>query len=244
MVTEPMKTISVGIMKPTLTAEYLRDMWVLYSHYYNVDQRSFFYEMGSNDFYAIYTNGKKLIGFTGFRYRKINTNYGTCQVLHIGQTVMDENFRGRSLVPRTCLSLFVKHYLRHPFRPLYAWCDAITFKPYMVFAKGMETFYPTFKEATPPKIKSVLANLGNQYYGVNYNPGTNVVRKFQKMVNDDSANISAQDLENPHIAFYNQQNPNHIHGNGFLVIAPINFRNLFFLVKKCITKGFFKLWKS
>ncbi len=28
---QPMKTISIVIMKPTLTKEYLLDMWVLYS---------------------------------------------------------------------------------------------------------------------------------------------------------------------------------------------------------------------
>ncbi len=239
-----MKTISVGIIKPTLTTEYLRDMWVLYSRYHDVDQRSFFYEMGSNDYYALYTNGKKLIGFTGFRYRKINTEHGTCQAIQISQTVMDKNFRGQSLVPRTCLSLFIKHYLRYPFRPLYAWCDAVSFKPYLMFANEVENFYPTAIEETPVKIKSVLAQLGNHHYGVNYNPKTNVVRKFQKVINDDTTTITEEDLENPHIAFYNKQKLDHIHGNGFLVIAPINFRNMLFLIKKIIAKGFYKLWKN
>ncbi len=233
-----MKTISVGIMKPTLTAEYLRDMWVLFSHYYDVDQRSFFYEMGSNDYYALYTDEKKLIGFTGFRYRKIKTEDGTCQALQIGQTVMKQNYRGQSFVAQTCLSLFIKHYLRYPFRPLYAWCDALTFKPYLMFANGLETFYPNYLEETPTKLKSILDSLGNYHYGVNYNPETNVVKKFQKAVNDTTANISEKELDNPHIAFYNKQNPDHIHGNGYLVIAPINFRNMFFLAKKCIIKKF------
>lgn len=238
-----MKTISIGMIKPTLTAEYLHDMWVLYSRYYDVDQRSFFYEMGTNDYYALYTNGEKIIGFTGFRYRKINTKHGTCQALQIGQTVMDKDFRDQSLVPRTCFSLFIKHYLRYPFRPLYTWCDAITFKPYLMFANEIENFYPSVKKETPPKIKSVLTQLGNHHYGVNYNSETNVVRKFQKTIDDDTTNISEKDLENLHIAFYNKQNPDHIHGNGFLVIAPINFRNMLFLIKKFIAKGFLKLWK-
>jgi hypothetical protein len=53
----------------------------------------------------------------------------------------------------------IKNYFQYPFRPLYAWCDVITFKPYMILARGLKAFYLTFTEVTPIKVKSVSTNL-------------------------------------------------------------------------------------
>ena len=228
--------VATGIIKPTMTADRLREMWVLYSHYYEVDQRSFFKKLEKNDYYALYTCGDNLIGFTGFRYKRINTPFGVYQTLYIGQSVMKEEFRGRSLMPRTCLKIFINHFLRYPFRPLYVWCDALTFKPYLLFANSMKEFYPTFKSKTPLKMKYLIHNLGKHFYDEYYLSEKGVVRKLQKSVIDSSADITEKDLKNPHIAYYEKRNPGHIHGNGLLVIAPVSFKNLWFLFKKCIRK--------
>lgn len=229
--------IGITIMKPTLTAKHLREMWVLYNRYYDIHQNDFFDKMDSNDFYALYFCEGKLVGFTGIRYRKMKTTFGNQQTLYIGQAVIDEKFRTHSLVPRTCFSFAIRHYLRHPFRPLYVWCDALTYKPYLCFANCLEKFYPTFQETTPDKIEFLLEKIGKHYYKENYQPRKGIVTKSKKIVTDESTIITPYDRSNPHIAFFEEKNPNHIHGSGLLTIAPLDFRNLVKLYKKCIIKG-------
>ena len=131
------------------------EMWQLYSKYYQVSPASFFDRFESNDFYALYTCDEKLVGFTGFRMKETTTEFGTFQTLYIGQTVMENAFRGRSMLPRTCCKLLLSFFLKNPFRPVYVWCDALTYKPYLLFANSVKRFYPSYQNATVPKIKTL-----------------------------------------------------------------------------------------
>ena len=156
----------------------------LYNQYYKVCPKSFFERFKSIDCYAIYTCNGQLIGFTGFRIKEVKTESGTFQTLYIGQTVMKKQFRGQNIIPRTCCSLLFKLFLKNPFRPVHVWCDALTYKPYLIFANSVKRFYPSRLETTSPKIKTLLDHLGHHYYGESYNAPKGTVRKSLNIIND------------------------------------------------------------
>ncbi len=219
------------------TAQLRRDqMFQLYSQYYTVCPKSFFARFESNDCYALYTCNGQLVGFTGFRIKEVKTESGTFQTLYIGQTVMTQNFRGQSMIPRTCCTLLFKLFLKNPFRPVHIWCDALTYKPYLLFANSVKRFYPSRQEATTPKIKALLEHLGHHYYGERYDATNGTVRKPANVIADPSTLISAQDRLNKDIDFYAKANPGYEQGNGLLLITPIDFSNFCFLIKKCLKK--------
>ena len=65
----PLKTkVATGIMKPTMIANRLREMWVLYSNYYNVDQRDFIEKLEDNLKVKIYPTER-------MKYKEVKDNY-------------------------------------------------------------------------------------------------------------------------------------------------------------------------
>ena len=228
--------LTTTILTASATMEWRDQMWNLYNRYYNTDQKAFFNRFNSNNFYAIYTYGKELVGFTGFRInaKKGQKKYNT---IYIGQTVMDATFRGKSLIPRTCCLVFAKMFIKNPFTPIYVWVDALTYKPYLLFANSFECCYPSRKNKTPNDVKTLMDELGTHYYGENYNPDYGTVRKMTNVINDPSTLISEKDRQHPDIDFYANANPNYVKGHGLITMAPVNLRNFLYLIKKCIKKS-------
>ena len=141
-----MNTKLKTVLVPAVDALFRQDdMWKLYQNYYKVDQRSFFDRFKVNDYYALYTVGQSLVGFTGFRTKRVSTSKREIQTLYIGQTVMHDDFRGQSLIASTCCGIFIKHFLTSPFTPIYVWCDSLTYKPYLCFANSLLQYYPSRK---------------------------------------------------------------------------------------------------
>lgn len=231
--------IRTGVIEVEEAKAWQHQMWQLYSCYYDVDQAAFFKRMDSNDYYAIYTKNEELVGFTGLRLRPFDLEGEEVMTLYLGQTVLRSDCRGRSLMPRTCSLLFAQHFLKHPTMPIYAWCDSLTYKPYLLFSNSLKNSYPSRKEETPAKVKMLIDKLGNHYYQDSYDPETGTVHKQANIIDDPSATITEADRQkNADIDFFAKANPGHASGHGLITIAPINFTNFLFLVKKCFKKQF------
>lgn len=235
----PSIKIKTGVIKGEEVKALKNQMWNLYSTYYEVDQASFFARIDSNDYYAIYTKNEELVGFTGLRLRTFDLEGEKVMTLYLGQTVMRSDCRGRSLMPRTCSILFAQHFLKNPTMPIYAWCDSLTYKPFLLFSNSLKKSYPSRREETPSKVKSLINQLGHHYYKDNFDPETGTVYKQNNIIDDPSAIITAADRQkNADIDFFAKANPGHAKGHGLITIAPINFTNFLFLVKKCLKKQF------
>ena len=236
--------LKTNIVQSSATLSLREDMWQLYSRYYAVSANAFFRRFASNDYYALYMCGEELVGFTGLRIKTIKTEFGSAQTLYVGQTVIDQAFRAKSLIPRTCCSLLAQWLWANPFRPVYIWCDSLTYKPYLLFANSLLKYYPNRKSKTPAREKAVIAQLGREYYGDAFDPETGTVRKANNVISDPSTLISEQDLQHPDIAFFARANPNYTEGHGLITMAPIGLRNLIFLSAKCLRKLLFSRKKN
>lgn len=221
-----------SIVLPTSEAVAFRfEMWELYRKYYTTERRAFFDRFQQTDCYAIYWYGKTMIGFTAIRMRPMQI--GTQQILtfYLGQSVIQKAFRGKSLIAQTCAKLFLKHYLRRPLVPIYVWCDALTYKPYLLFANAFQTYYPTPKIETPRDVQQIIQQVGQTYYADSFDEATGTVHKAANIIEDHSITVQQKDLEHPAIRFFVNQNPKHLAGHGLLTIAPVHFRNLVSLIK-------------
>ena len=230
------KPLQTNIIRSTATEAFRQEMWNLYNRYYQVDRSSFFKRFQTNDLYALYTCDEKLVGFTGFRMKTIQTEYGRCQTLYIGQTVMDARYRGKSMLPRTCCKLFAQHFMSNPLSPIYVWCDSLTYKPYLLFANSLKAYFPSRHQATPAKEKAIIDQLGQHYYGDDYDQSTGTVHKAKNIIADPSTLISPKDRQHPDIDFFAQANPNYANGHGLITLAKIDGPNFLFLLKKCWKK--------
>lgn len=220
------------------TVAYQSEMLALYNNYYQVDVEAFLRRFESNDHYVLYRHNDKLVGFTGFRIKKIKNEFGRFLTIYIGQTVLENDFRGKSLIPRTCIGLIAKSFLKDPGCKIYVWCDALTFKPYLAFANSAKRFYPNRTTPNPLEVQTLLDHLGAHYYGSNYHRPSGTVHKAANVIKDVTTGITDKERRNPHIDFYAEANPNHLLGHGLLTIAPIDWKNFLYLIGKCLRKSF------
>jgi hypothetical protein len=133
------KRITSKVLKVEEVLVFRNEMWNIYTQYYQVDQAAFFDRFATNDYYAIYKKENATIGFTAFRIRPIQIGDKTYRTFYLGQSVLQKEFRGQSLIPKTCVQLSIKHFLQHPFTPIYVWCDALTYKPYLFICQRFTT---------------------------------------------------------------------------------------------------------
>lgn len=183
---------------------------------HNIDRIALFY----------HPNGH-LTGFLGFRFREIRPE-GQRKVaaFYMGMAYIHPSARGKNLVQKTVIRFLLHFRLRNPFTPLIFWTDAISYKPYMIFARNLRSYFPTRHADTPRKYALLRDQLGQIYYGDAYHMGKGTVAKDQNRLRAGVAEISTIELADPDIHFYATQNPGHAKGDGLIVLCPASTGNV------------------
>lgn len=215
---------------------YYPAMFELYSRYYQIEMERFLDRFESNDQYVIYWKGPKIIGFTGFRLKSVKTPVRTYQTIYFGHSVIHHQHRGKALIPLSIVKIYLKQRSLHPEQPIYVWCDALTYKPYLLFANYLKEYYPSRLQANSAEVDHIIRELGNHYYGETFNPSTGTVYKAQKAVSDHTTLIHENHLSHPDIAFYAEKNKKYDMGHGLIVIAPLSVLNFFQILGRCARK--------
>jgi hypothetical protein len=221
----------------------INEMWKLYDRYYEYDEAYFRERIHSrNTHFAFFYKGKQLVGFTGLRINRLRLEGRKVLLMYFGQAVMEKAHRGKNLLRRMSIKIGFKYLWDLIFSEGYCWCDAVSFKSYMFFAKGFTEMYPNYKVNTPAKEQEIIRQIGTIYYPDQFCPETGTVRKEQNFVIDPSAQISTEDLKVPHIKFYAEANPGHERGDGLITITSMSFKNLFYLISHMLKR--IKLFRS
>ncbi|MFK7921018.1 MAG: hypothetical protein AB8H47_03630 [Bacteroidia bacterium] len=222
-----MKTnkITVQISDGTIDSTVQEQMWELYSQYYNYSKESFLSRIPLNDHYSFYYKSDQLIGFTGLRVTPFRFESHWRLTIYYGQTIVHKAFRGKALMQKTGMKLMRRYWYYFLFAKVYFWCDALTYKPYLAFARTLDEYYPSPSHSKPPVIEKLMHHIGATHYGQLYQAHTGVVLKPEQYVRDPASKIKDADLSNPLIAYYHQRNPGYLEGNGLLTLAPVSSQN-------------------
>lgn len=211
-----------------ISAQEMEEMYEIYKSSYHIPYAEFLRKKESIDAYAFYyAPSGELVGFTGIRDQKVRAEKTKYRCFYIGQTMILPEFRGKSLIQRTVVKLFFSHYLRTPFRKVIVWNDSLTYRPFLVIAKGVKHFHPSPHEHNP-SLEKVRNILGKKYYGDSYDGNTGIVRKQNAVLTSSELNISARKLDDPYVQFFISQNPKYYEGNGLITLCPASFKNMFY----------------
>lgn len=228
--------IKVSIQKNELTASTISEMWQLYQNCYNCDYPTFIRKLETCDYISFYKKAGQIVGFIcieAVRQRLQRRNY---LLLRFGQVIIGKEHRGKSLIPITGAKLgrlFWKDFL---FGHTFFWADALTFKSYLVFAKTLTEFYPSYRQPTPYSVKDLIDFIGTNRYGKDYNPALGTVYKHFKFVNDYTTEVQPKYIADKDIQFFTSVNARHREGHGLITIAPASLKNLSLLVKRYVKK--------
>jgi hypothetical protein len=228
--------VKVNIASNQLSPETKEAMWQVYHQFYHYDKAQFMERVKTNNYYSFYTIGDRIVGFTGLRINETELNGRKQLLIYFGQTVIDPVYRGQALLPRTAVKLCRKFWRKLLVSDLYFWADALTYKAYLVFAKTVPEMYPSWKQTTPPHVKSIIDHLGQAHYRDNYCNQTGTVVKDKVLVNDTTMKIPAKYQEDQDIRFFMQANPRYVEGHGLITIVRMHGKNIGSLLLKCIQK--------
>jgi hypothetical protein len=218
--------ISINITDNQFSAATKEEMWNVYKKYYTYSKDDFMNRIAKNSHFAIYTHAGKIVGFTGLRITRTKIEGKSSLFMYFGQTVIETACRGHALLPFTGLKLCLKYFKDLFFSDIYFWCDALTYKSYLVFAKSLSLCYPSRKQQMSESIKNLINYIGQKHYADSYCSTLGTVRKSKKLVSDPSVSISNKDEQDADIRFFMKVNPNHAKGHGLITLAKLN-RNTF-----------------
>lgn len=108
--------------------------------------------------------------------------------------------------------------LLHPFTPLYVVGKAFGYKSYLVATKFPES-YPRHDRETPEFFKKILKEYALSVKAKEdiYDEETSVLVQERSQLRESLLAITEQDLQNPHVKFFVEQNPGWTHVRGMFM---------------------------
>ncbi|MDP5171255.1 MAG: hypothetical protein NWR72_13505, partial [Bacteroidia bacterium] len=167
-----MSKITVSITPNQLTESQIATMWQIYQKYYQYTQESFVARTSQSTHFAFYHDGEELVGFTGLRLNESQIGGKPHAFIYFGQTVLEKAYRGRSLLQATGTKLVLKYARFLLTGKVFWWCDALTYRSYLAFARSVSEYYPSRHNPLPPQIREVFDHLGETYYADTYQRAT------------------------------------------------------------------------
>ena len=155
-------------------------------------------------------------------------------LIRIGLSFFENFYRGGPLLYYVVAYHVLVELLRHPKTPLYITGKAFSYKSYLAGVNTFREVYPRFDAETPPFIKKIIDSyaLSVKHAGEEYDSETCVLKRELSHMKESVAPISPTDLSNPHIQFFNRQNPGWHKGHQLIMVAKITWRDLLCLFFK------------
>jgi hypothetical protein len=148
-------------------------------------------------------------------------------VVYSGDTIMDPSAWSSSLLSRTWIASVDRLRLQYPRGKFYWLLISSGYRTYRFLPTFWQEFYPRYDLATPPEVKKLIDFLASDRFGDCYNGATGVVRfRHPHVLRRGLIGIPPERLQDPHINFFNTQNPGHLQGNELVCLTEIREENL------------------
>ena len=146
--------------------------------------------------------------------------------LYTSHVLLREDVRGRNLIQKIGLRVFLAERLRHPLRPIYWFFDTFSYKSYLLLPRNYRDFWPRFDRPTPASEQALMDSLARQIYGPAWQPVQGiVVRSGKKRLRAETAPLAADFASSPDLAFFAARNPGHAEGDMLVCLCPLTAAN-------------------
>lgn len=101
------------------------------------------------------------------------------------------------------------------------------YKTYRFLPVFFQTFYPSFRQPTPPEIQQILDAVARRKFPQEYDPRSGLIRLAESSpLRSGVADVTGQRMRNKDIAFFLQRNPRHAQGEQLACLVEIRRDNL------------------
>ena len=149
-------------------------------------------------------------------------------LIRIGLSFFENFYRGGPLLYYVVAYHVFMQLLWHPRTPLYVTGKAFSYKSYLAMVNSFKEGYPRCDTETPPFVKKIIDSyaLSVKRADEEYDSETCVLKRELSHMKESIAPISPVDLNNPHIQFFNCQNPGWRKGHQLIMVAKVTWRDL------------------
>ena len=159
--------------------------------------------------------------------------------VRLGLSFFEKQYQGGSLLYYVVACHVFIERLRHPRTPVYIAAKAFSYKSYLALINSVKEVYPRFDAKTPPFIKKIIDiyALTVKHDDEHYDSESCVLKRELSHLKQSLAPITSTDLSNPHIQFFNNQNPGWYKGHQLITVARVTWSDLVCVLFKAIGRS-------
>ena len=158
-------------------------------------------------------------------------------LLKIGMFIFKYNHR-RSVLPLLLLMYHVLYELIfHPTRSVFFAGKCTTFRSYLSGVSKTHYLYPRYDRKTPKFEADLLHKFAESIClpGETYDREKFVLERESVRFKNSASFVTEEDLKNPHIRFFVEQNPGWTKGHSMFIIGQITWRQVILLIWRSIS---------
>ena len=219
------QTIPVRELRPECMVQ-MREL--MQAHYEGVSDQQFLADLQAKQWVILLYDDARLCGFstqTLFDYRHENR---LTKILFSGDTIIDKSHWGSLALPVAWGRLMLSLQATYPRTDLYWLLTSKGYKTYRFLPVFFHEFYPCHTAETPAFERTLLRSLGAQQFGTRFDEAAGVLRAQAgaQRLREGVAELDAKRLRDPHVAFFQRQNPGHPRGDELVCLARFHPDNL------------------
>lgn len=221
-----------GTVKPvTALTEAERDamLQLMTASYDNVDRCSFEGDLAEKEWVILLHEREQgtLQGFSTLMRMEEVVDDQPLIAFFSGDTVISRSFWGETVLPRLWGRLVFALAEEIRDRPVYWFLICSGYKTYRFLPVFFRTFYPGHGQDHAAALRPILEVLARRKFPEEFDADHGVVRLHRATpLRTGLAEVTAQRLRDPHIAFFQQANPGHIRGDELACLAQVSLENL------------------
>ena len=213
------------LLPPDIEAMYS----LLCTHFEGVKQEVFDADLAKKN-WVILLKDEATDTLKGFSTIVMHETENECEVLSVvysGDTIVDPSAWSSSVLSQAWIAAVNKLRCEYPRGRLYWLLICSGYRTYRFLTTFWKEFYPRHNASTPPRIKALMEFLSRSQFGNYYDSQAGIVRfPYPQVLREGLRGIPSERQKNPHIRFFETQNPGHLQGDELVCLTEISEENL------------------
>jgi hypothetical protein len=201
---------------------------LMQAHYEGVTEHQFTADLEAKQWVILLRHDCQLCGFSTQVAFEHVVDGTAVRILFSGDTVIEKSHWGSLALPVAWGRLMLALLADRPGTSLYWLLTSKGYKTYRFLPVFFREFHPCYCLETPPFEKNLLQSVAVRQFGSRYDPATRILRAKpgDQRLRDGIADLDNHRLRDPHVAFFQKQNPGHACGDELVCLARFHPENL------------------
>ncbi len=197
-------------------------------HFHGVTRQAFEADLeGKNWVLLLHDSQGRLVGFSTLCVYESDFDAKPVSVVYSGDTIVDPCAWHTAALPREWIKGVMGLRKLYPRGRFYWLLITSGFRTYRLMPTFWQEFVPRHDARAQDEHMRLMRHLAEARFGKRYDPRTGIVRLEQAQVlAQHLAGIPRERREDPHVAFFERQNPGHAEGDEMVCLTEISEENL------------------